>query len=105
MIFGSKGEKFIASTGNENAVPADMFPDAKLGEHVVLKAMLIKSFEKIHIYTDEMLKATYNNSSNESLIEDVIKKEKYPIDHIWFVDLNQITNILVNEPGPQIATI
>ncbi len=46
MIFGSKGEKFIASTGNENAVPADMFPDAKLGEHVVLKAMLIKSFEK-----------------------------------------------------------
>lgn len=45
MIFGSKGEKFIASS-NTNVVQPDMFPDDKLGEHTVVKTTLIKSFEK-----------------------------------------------------------
>src|SRR5690606_12620245 len=45
MIFGSKGEKFIASS-NTSAVQPDLFPDDKLGEHTVIKTTLIKSFEK-----------------------------------------------------------
>ena len=46
MIFGSKGEKFIAPTGSESSVQTDLFPDDKLGEHTVIKTTLIKSFEK-----------------------------------------------------------
>ena len=46
IIFGSKGEKFIASAGNESSVQTDMFPDDKLGEQAVVKTTLIKSFEK-----------------------------------------------------------
>lgn len=45
IIFGSKGEKFIAPS-NTSAVQPDMFPDDKLGEHTVIKTRLIKSFEK-----------------------------------------------------------
>lgn len=46
IIFGSKGEKFIAASSNENIVQADMFPEDKLGEHTAVKTTLIKSFEK-----------------------------------------------------------
>jgi transposase len=46
IIFGSKGEKFIAYPGNESAVQTDMFPEDKLGEHAVIKSTLVKSFEK-----------------------------------------------------------
>jgi transposase len=45
MIFGSKGEKFIACP-NTNVVQPDLFGDDKLGEHTVIKTTLIKSFEK-----------------------------------------------------------
>lgn len=45
MIFGSKGEKFIACP-NTNVVQPDLFPNDKLGEHTVIKTTLIKSFEK-----------------------------------------------------------
>lgn len=45
IIFGSKGEKFIPSS-NTSAVQPDLFPDDKLGENVVVKTKLIKSFEK-----------------------------------------------------------
>lgn len=45
MIFGSKGEKFIASS-NTGVVQPDLFGDDKLGEHTVVKTTLIKSFEK-----------------------------------------------------------
>ena len=45
MIFGSKGEKFIASS-NTNVVQPDMFPDDKLGQLDVVKTTVIKSFEK-----------------------------------------------------------
>ena len=46
IIFGSKGEKFIALASNESSVQTDMFPDDKLGEHAVVKTTPIKSFEK-----------------------------------------------------------
>lgn len=45
MIFGSKGEKFVASSATEGVQP-DLFPDSKLGEHTVVKTTLVKQYEK-----------------------------------------------------------
>lgn len=45
MIFGSKGEKFVAPS-SANVIQQDMFPDDKLGEHATIKTTLIQSFEK-----------------------------------------------------------
>lgn len=45
MLFGSRGEKFVAPSAAQG-IQLDMFPDDKLGEHVVTKTTIIPSFEK-----------------------------------------------------------
>lgn len=45
MIFGSRGEKFIASS-NTGVMQPDLFPDDRLGEHAVIKTTPVKSYEK-----------------------------------------------------------
>lgn len=45
MLYGSRGEKFVAPSA-ATGVQLDMFPDDKLGEHVVTKTTIIPSFEK-----------------------------------------------------------
>ena len=46
LVFGSRSEKFIASSGNNGVVQPDMFPDDKLAEHSIIKTTLIKEHEK-----------------------------------------------------------
>jgi len=70
MIFGSKGEKFIAPTGSESSVQTDLFPDDKLGEHTVIKTTLIKSFEKKQ--TTLTVKHPGRNPLPDSLRREVI---------------------------------
>ena len=70
MIFGSKGEKFIASS-NTSAVQPDLFPDDKLGEHTVIKTTLIKSFEKKQ--TALAVKHPGRNPLPDSLRREVIE--------------------------------
>ena len=70
VIFGSKGEKFIASA-NINVVQPDMFPDDKLAEQAVAKTILIKSFEKKQ--TTLVVKHPGRNPLPESLRREVIE--------------------------------
>ena len=71
IIFGSKGEKFIASASKESSVQTDMFPDDKLGEHTVVRTTLIKSFEKKQ--TTLVVKHPGRNPLPESLRREVIE--------------------------------
>ena len=45
IIFGSKAEKFVLPS-KTNVEQPDLFPGDKLGEHAVVKTMLVKSYEK-----------------------------------------------------------
>lgn len=70
IIFGSKGEKFIASAGM-SVIQPDMFPDDKLAEQAVVKTTLIKSFEKKQ--TALVVKHPGRNPLPESLRREVIE--------------------------------
>src|SRR5690606_19107801 len=45
MIFGSRGEKFIASS-NTGVIQPDSSSDDRLGAHTVIKTTPVKSYEK-----------------------------------------------------------
>lgn len=70
IVFGSKGEKFIAGSGNTGIVQADMFPEDKLGEHTVVKTTTVQSFEKHQ--TKLAVKHPGRNPLPDSLRREVI---------------------------------
>lgn len=70
IIFGSKGEKFIASAGNESALQTDMFPEDKLGEQAVVKTTLVKQYQKQQ--TKLTVKHPGRNPLPDSLRREVI---------------------------------
>ncbi len=96
LIFGSKSEKFVSSaTGGVQQ--ADLFADNKLGEHAVVKTMLVKSFEKKQ--TALSIKHPGRNRLPDSLRRQVI--ELMPREDVQ--DLKpvgkQITEMLEYQPG------
>lgn len=46
LLFGSKGEKFIAAANTGGVVQPDLFADDKIAEHSLVKTTMIKAFEK-----------------------------------------------------------
>lgn len=96
IIFGSKGEKFIASA-NTNAVQPDLFPEDKLGEHTVIKTTLIKSFEKKQ--TTLTVKHPGRNPLPDSLRREVTTLQPDEDVSNLKVVSTQIKEVLEYQPG------
>ena len=95
-IYGSKSEKFVSSTAG-NVQQADMFPDDKLGEHILVKKTLVKQFEKNQ--TALSIKHPGRNPIPDHLRREVI--ELLPQEDVQ--DLKpvgkEVTEILEYQPG------
>jgi transposase len=96
LIFGSKSEKFVAPTTGD-VQQADLFPDDKLGEHILVKKTLIKQFEKNQ--TALSIKHPGRNPLPDHLRREVI--ELLPQEDVQ--DLKpvgkEVTEILEYQPG------
>ena len=95
-IYGSKSEKFVSSTAG-NVQQADLFPDDKLGEHILVKKTLVKQFEKNQ--TALSIKHPGRNPIPDHLRREVI--ELLPQEDVQ--DLKpvgkEVTEILEYQPG------
>ena len=97
IIFGSKGEKFIASDSNESSVQTDLFPEDKLGEHAVVKTTLIKSFEKKQ--TTLVVKHPGRNPLPDSLRREVITLQpEEDVSNLKVIG-EEIKEVLEYQPG------
>ena len=96
LIFGSKSEKFVSSTPGD-VQQADLFPDDKLGEHILVKKILVKQFEKKQ--TTLSIKHPGRNPLPDHLRREVI--ELMPQEDVQ--DLKpvgkEITEMLEYQPG------
>lgn len=96
LIFGSKSEKFVSSATGD-VQQADLFPDDKLGEHTLMKKIVVKQFEKKQ--TVLSIKHPGRNPLPDHLRREVI--ELMPQENVQ--DLKpvgkEITEILEYQPG------
>ncbi|HEY1870107.1 MAG TPA: IS66 family transposase, partial [Chitinophagaceae bacterium] len=97
IIFGSKGEKFIAAVGDAGSVQADLFPGDKLGEHTVVKTTTVQSFEK------HQTKLTISHPGRNPLPDQLRREVIELLPRQDVSDLKpvgkQITEVLEYQPG------
>jgi transposase len=69
MLFGAKSEKFISTTVH-NPLQIDLFPEDKLGEHVVIKEQVVKE----HVKQTKAIQIKHNgrNALPDNLRREVI---------------------------------
>ncbi|HET7117545.1 MAG TPA: IS66 family transposase [Hanamia sp.] len=96
LFFGSKSEKFVSSTTG-GVQQADLFPDDKLGEHIVVKEIMVKPFEK------KQTKLNVHHPGRKPLPESLRREviELLPKEDITNLQPvgKEITEVLEYQPG------